>query len=198
MGLQERQESHFRIIAQVIDYTIYCAHLKQKQHGIRSTENAPRIWVFWGIPVAERVLYGNNSILNWEGLMFIVRPDGSIACETAKEALSLQAEILAKQKPLRFEVVEVEQLGKPASPGQNFATDEDIAFLRKLNDYAGKELDASTMADIVGASSAAGAGSKMAWTCKRLAKDGYRIKDYIRTTRGDDNRPRWHIVKGLQ
>jgi hypothetical protein len=120
--------------------------------------------------------------------MFTVKPDGSIQCDTAKEALELQAAILSGTAP--------QIAAAPRIPLRNAAKDEDLDFLRKLTPHVGKELDAKAIAPLIGAEGPAGAGSKLNWTGKRLDKAGYRIKDYLRY-RKDDEGIRWTVLKGL-
>lgn len=125
--------------------------------------------------------------------MYIVKPDGSILCETAKEALGLQAEILGKNKPAPRE----EEIHHEPQRPRKYATDDDLEFLRKLQAVSGKELDSDEIAPLIGADGAAGVGSKFGWAAKRLEKDGYRMKDYIRQRKNDDGRTRWNVIKGL-
>src|SRR4051812_18138228 len=99
--------------------------------------------------------------------MFTVKPDGSIQCDTAKEALELQAEIVGKTAPAVEPVIRPRLNGSPP-PTRKVATKDDIEFLTKLSAHAGKELSAVDLAPLLGADGAAGAGPKLNWTSQRL------------------------------
>lgn len=93
--------------------------------------------------------------------MYKVKPDGSIECQTAQEAIELQRLIHSPQAE------QPSTKRKPLANGDESAPE----IARQLRQFNGTEIDSAQLMPIIGAKSSSGVGSRLYHLRKRIPLD---------------------------
>jgi hypothetical protein len=109
--------------------------------------------------------------------MYVVKPDGSIECATAKEAIDLQR--LIQSTRIEPRPTSRERIVKPSENGDESAPE----IAKQLEQYNGTEITSAQLMPIIGAKAPSGVGSKLFHLQNRIP-----LNEHVKLTKHRDEK----------
>ena len=124
-------------------------------------------------------------------MSYLVKPDGSIGCDTPEEAIALQQQIIARQVAKNMLTSpDLQGLDIAPEPIQNPAE----VFLARFNPYVGMKLSGDKMVSVLGVKGVTGVGTKLRHVSVMFEREGRNLSDYISSSR-ENGVMYWNVHK---